>query len=321
MIAGPRMTQFQMTRKEILLRARPASFSGGNHVTRLSTYWRLMPGKLKAWCSQNLSRVRSALFSVADRDAAIGIRRYMYYNSPVILLLAASIFPALSIPANASPFTIDGSTVYVNAGFVGVRTSTPITVLDVNGDAQFGSGATKSTFTATGLLKLTSSGIQWADGTTSTTSAAAASSTQNSTYTYLIDEYTNSGANMGPCISGSTITFTTSGNPVEIIFDFSQAHGASGGGTRVQVLMDGARIDDFGPLDSMAPMSRDPGASSTVWFPTYLHYRTNTAPSAGAHSFCITFERNAGGVSYITCKKAGTVEGPKKCLFMVRELK
>lgn len=88
------------------------------------------------------------------------------------LLLAAVFSSILSLDSSAAPFTIDGSTVYVNAGLVGVRTSTPTTVFDVNGDAQFGSGASKSTFTAAGLLKLTSAGIQWADGTTSTTSSA-----------------------------------------------------------------------------------------------------------------------------------------------------
>jgi hypothetical protein len=96
----------------------------------------------------------------------------MHRELPTIFVIAISFLPAIPIGANASPFTIDGSTVYVNGGFVGVRTSTPITVLDVNGDAQFGSGATKSTFTAAGLLKLTSSGIQWADGTTSTTASS-----------------------------------------------------------------------------------------------------------------------------------------------------
>lgn len=90
----------------------------------------------------------------------------------IILAIVAVSIPTLSAYSAATPFTIDGSTVYVNAGFVGVRTSTPITVLDVNGDAQFGSGATKSTFTATGLLKLTSSGINWADGSTSTTATS-----------------------------------------------------------------------------------------------------------------------------------------------------
>lgn len=89
-----------------------------------------------------------------------------------ILVFVYSLLSALSIPSNASPFTIDVSTVYVSAGFVGIRTLTPITVLDVNGDAQFGSGTTKSTFTSTGLLKLATSGIQWSDGSTSTTAAS-----------------------------------------------------------------------------------------------------------------------------------------------------
>lgn len=40
------------------------------------------------------------------------------------------------------------------AGQVGIGTTSPATVLDVNGDAQFGSGATKSTFTATGFLNM-----------------------------------------------------------------------------------------------------------------------------------------------------------------------
>ena len=43
--------------------------------------------------------------------------------------------------------------VQATGGF-GVNTSTPATTLDVNGSAQFGSGATKSTFTTTGALIL-----------------------------------------------------------------------------------------------------------------------------------------------------------------------
>ncbi|PCI34949.1 MAG: hypothetical protein COB53_11435, partial [Elusimicrobia bacterium] len=41
-------------------------------------------------------------------------------------------------------------------GAVGIQTTTPGTVFDVNGTAQFGSGATKSTFTATGALDMAS---------------------------------------------------------------------------------------------------------------------------------------------------------------------
>jgi hypothetical protein len=80
---------------------------------------------------------------------------------------------------------------YVNrtSGNVGISTNTPQTTLDVSGSAQFGSGALKSTFTATpgadlfalqtssgvkvnngGALVLSAGGyLQWPDGTISTT--------------------------------------------------------------------------------------------------------------------------------------------------------
>ena len=60
-------------------------------------------------------------------------------------------------------------------GSVGLSTNVAQTKLDVNGDASFGAAGAKSTFTVAGLLKLTAGGIQWADGSTSTTSATAPS--------------------------------------------------------------------------------------------------------------------------------------------------
>ena len=45
---------------------------------------------------------------------------------------------------------------FLSTGEAGIGTSVPATVLDVNGASQFGSGATKSTFTATGRLTLNS---------------------------------------------------------------------------------------------------------------------------------------------------------------------
>src|SRR3990167_1472429 len=49
---------------------------------------------------------------------------------------------------NANMLKVDGTN-----DKVGVGTASPATVLDVEGAAQFGSGATKSTFTATGALQ------------------------------------------------------------------------------------------------------------------------------------------------------------------------
>lgn len=87
--------------------------------------------------------------------------------------------------SSASPFTVDTSTIYASGGNVGIRTVTPATNLDVNGSAQFGAGATRSTITATGLLKLTSNGIQWADGSTSTTATSGSSGGGNTFSTGL----------------------------------------------------------------------------------------------------------------------------------------
>lgn len=51
-------------------------------------------------------------------------------------------------------FSVGISSFAVSGGSVGVSTGTPQTTLDVNGNAQFGSGTAKSTFTAAGILNM-----------------------------------------------------------------------------------------------------------------------------------------------------------------------
>lgn len=58
----------------------------------------------------------------------------------------------MTVRGNA--FSVGSSTLVVINGSVGVGTTSPTTSLDVNGNAQFGSGATKSTFSVTGDLTL-----------------------------------------------------------------------------------------------------------------------------------------------------------------------
>lgn len=60
----------------------------------------------------------------------------------------------LTVEGNA--LSVGGSTLVVSGGMVGVGTSNPAATLDANGSAQFGSGATKSTFSTTAELSMAS---------------------------------------------------------------------------------------------------------------------------------------------------------------------
>lgn len=75
----------------------------------------------------------------------------------------------LTVQGNA--FSVGGSSFVVNASSVGIRTATPAAALDVAGSVQVGTGTAKSTFTAAGLLKLNGFGLEWADGSVTTSAA------------------------------------------------------------------------------------------------------------------------------------------------------
>lgn len=95
--------------------------------------------------------------------------------------------PAVSVPAGGvtagtfqnaaytfqNAVNFPGAGVWNAAGSAGVGTAAPATKLDVNGSAQFGSGAAKSTFTAAGALQLASQLTTPYGGTGLTTSGSA----------------------------------------------------------------------------------------------------------------------------------------------------
>ncbi|OGR62856.1 MAG: hypothetical protein A2X31_07020 [Elusimicrobia bacterium GWB2_63_22] len=59
-----------------------------------------------------------------------------------------------SADVQGAGFSVGGSSFAVSYGKIGIGTAAPAALLEVSGAAQFGSGATKSTFTATGNLQV-----------------------------------------------------------------------------------------------------------------------------------------------------------------------
>lgn len=76
-------------------------------------------------------------------------------------------------------------------GNVGVGTTSPTTTLDVNGNAQFGSGATKSTFTTIGSLTLASGAVLDVPGN------ATISRTGGAANALLVDNSAGAGSSFG----------------------------------------------------------------------------------------------------------------------------
>lgn len=121
-------------------------------------------------------------FNVRGGDLLVGnpVNPYSANGVDDLLVAGSVVFDGALIQRSASAVNFSGlvvaGDVYLSTGTAkrtGVGTNSPATTLDVNGNAQFGQGTTRSTFTAAGVLQLASS-LGLAYGGTGAATAAGA---------------------------------------------------------------------------------------------------------------------------------------------------
>lgn len=135
----------------------------------------------------------------------------------------------------------------------------------------------------------------------------------NSSHT-TIPEATTTNSTFGPCVAGSTLTITTSGGKVEIIFSGSLKNVSSDGGlpntSQVNFLVDGGYVRDLTATKGFKVHHR---FSYTYTLPITVDYLTD-ALSAGDHSFCLTLSAEATSTATLINSSSGNI-------FYVKEIK
>lgn len=241
------------------------------------------------WADSQFVTLRSLIQNEFKARAGGGFVLLGVAGSPTVIVSSGPVMISTSATAaSAMP------SIYVAAtgGEVGMGTKNPATTLDVNGSAQFGSGATKSTFTSTGLLKVTSSGIQWADGSTSTTGAAGASAVYLTTFTTNIPSATNNNTTFGAAVAGSSITLTgTTHSNIRCYFNGACDLTTTGAYVMATMMVDGGFAPGYSNTKAMmvSYMGDASGAARNCSF-TFLF----TGLSSGNHTFAMAFRSNGG---------------------------
>lgn len=231
-------------------------------------------------------------------------------SSPTIIVSGNSIIISTSPTA-----AIATPNIYISSetGYVGVGNRSPTAELDVNGAAQFGMGAVKSTFTASpagstyalqlssgitlargGVVNLTSGGfIRFSDNSILTT-APTSGGMLVSSFT-VPGAFTFSSADVGTtgfttCLANSSVTITATGKPIMVVLNIG-VYCNSTETAWAGFLEDGAFI---------SPFTSTKGASSDACGGT--GYRANLSfsvlirpPATGTRVYCPSFWGSVGG--------------------------
>lgn len=163
--------------------------------------------------------------------------------------------------------------------------------MTVQGSAFSVGGATFSvaggSITLGGRLNAAAAGIKWADGTTSTTAASGGGggvATSSATYGDLTVYSGNTASSYGPCLAGSSVTFTGTGALLGMDGAFYKI---TTGLVYGRWLVDGATTWNGSSVHS-------------IYIPNDSVYQVNwqmpvTGLSAGSHTACLQYYNNGGG--------------------------
>lgn len=232
---------------------------------------------------------------------------FVLLSSPTLVTIIVSsgsmLISTSASAANAVPNLFISST----TGNVGIGTTLPATTLDVQGDAQFGSSATKSTFTATGLLKLASSGIQWADGSTSTTasSGGGGGSITISTGSVALSFAVSPANNFNVCYA--TFSMVSTGRPIRLsISGSAETNCNTSARWGYGFLMDGGFLSGFSSSSQGWAVTNSLGAT----WPTFIGNSVIIPPqAAGTRTFCLTLYSSLSGSCTLTFPSATSASG------------
>lgn len=208
--------------------------------------------------------MRTTIFSVIALSLAVSARADVSDSGNLTIGGNGVIQGTVTVQGNA--FSVGGSTFSVSGGTVQVG----------------------------GLLRVSASGLQWNDGSVSTTAAngGGSASTFVSTYTYFANTsevaFTNTA--WSAAVLNSTITYTATGGRALIGFSCPATNDTAGQSTHAGVLVNGALIDGESSTYGFAQMDPEGGNSrdSMLSF-THLTQSTYT----GATSFALIFRVSA----------------------------